>query len=335
MPHATSRVRALARTTRRTRTFIAIFACAAIAGLATACTGGDQRGAVVTSTSNGQLAIDSLLTAGDSVYRQSPERAAALWTRARQLAESLPDSARLARALTGLGQAARQRSAYDTARALGEQALALKQRLGMTGELFRSYNSLGLNAWNEGRSRRCHCAVRGRPIRAARAVGDPLGVAKSVAPRTPPTLLRDGTRSSKRARTMSGDARGRPLAAGDSTSYARALGRSSPRSTSCSATPKRQSSDCRWPGDCSPRHLDSTGESNARGQPAAAYSAIWRPASRLQRDRQRGATRRTATAIAVELADNLKITADMYLEAGDPRHALRRPRLDIGSVDRF
>ena len=87
-------------------------------------------------------------------------------------------------------------------------------------------------------------------IRAARAVGDSLGVAKSML--NTANVLRDYAQF-ERARTMFGDARDRLLAAGDSTSYARALNDLAALDILL-GDPKRQSSDCRWPGDCSPRH---------------------------------------------------------------------------------
>ena len=57
----------------------------------------------------------------------------------------------MAKLLTSLGLAARREGAYDEARDLLERSLALKQRLGMRNELFRSFNALGILAENEGR----------------------------------------------------------------------------------------------------------------------------------------------------------------------------------------
>src|SRR6187551_2266323 len=133
------------RELRRYDSFRRSFTLAAaltLEGMTAACSGSEPRAARVSDASEGVLEIDSLLSAGDSIYRKAPDSAGTFWTRAHQLSESLPDSARIARALTGLGQVAYQRGAYDTARVLGEQALALKRRLGMNGELFRSLNSL-------------------------------------------------------------------------------------------------------------------------------------------------------------------------------------------------
>ena len=96
-------------------------------------------------------ATSVLLERADSMYRPSPDSAASLWRAALRLADSTGDSVSMARALTGLGQAARFRLAFKDARDFGERALALKLRLGMRSELFRSYNALGLLAWDEGR----------------------------------------------------------------------------------------------------------------------------------------------------------------------------------------
>src|SRR5262249_3210579 len=95
--------------------------------------------------------IDSLLNLGDSIYRQSADSAQRLWTAALAMARTSHDSAGEARALTGLGQTARTLGDLAKSRRLGEQGLALKQRLGMKEDLFRSYNALGLLAWDEER----------------------------------------------------------------------------------------------------------------------------------------------------------------------------------------
>src|SRR5262249_32952026 len=68
-------------------------------------------------------------------------------------ADSLRDSVALARARTWLGLIAYKHGDYATARRLGEAALALKRRLDLKRDLFRSYNALGLLAWMEGRLR--------------------------------------------------------------------------------------------------------------------------------------------------------------------------------------
>ncbi|HEY5417630.1 MAG TPA: tetratricopeptide repeat protein, partial [Gemmatimonadaceae bacterium] len=83
------------------------------------------------------------------MLRQAPESARVLYTAALTGARSLGDSAAIAKALTGLGQVARPLGEMAEARRLGEQALALKLRLRLSSELSRSYNALGLVAWEE------------------------------------------------------------------------------------------------------------------------------------------------------------------------------------------
>ena len=61
------------------------------------------------------------------------------------------DSAAEARALTWLGLAAWRLGDYPRAREEQDRALKLKLALGLEGDLWRSYNGLGLVAWNEGR----------------------------------------------------------------------------------------------------------------------------------------------------------------------------------------
>ena len=90
--------------------------------------------------------VDSLLRLADSVYPQAPDSSTVFFTLALERAGALGDSANVARSLTGLGQAARQTGDFPASRELSERALALKLRLGMRADLFRSYNTLGLLA---------------------------------------------------------------------------------------------------------------------------------------------------------------------------------------------
>ena len=115
--------------------------------------------------------VDSLLSLGDSIYRQSTDSARRIWIAALTAARASHDSAGEARALTGLGQAARQLGDLAESRRLGEQALALKQQLGMKQDLFRSFNALGLLAWDEERLDDA-TVLLGQAIEAATVNGD-------------------------------------------------------------------------------------------------------------------------------------------------------------------
>lgn len=90
------------------------------------------------------------MAAGERHYFASRyDSARAAWEAARRAAPG--DSAVEARVLTVLGIAAYRRTEYDSARLLQLRALDLKHRLGLRAERFRSYNILGLAAWNQGR----------------------------------------------------------------------------------------------------------------------------------------------------------------------------------------
>ncbi len=124
--------------------------------------------------------IDSLLSEGESAYQRSEyDTALTILQRGRQAAEAKNDFARASRALTWLGLTAYRQGRYAAARSLGEQALAIKIRLGLRKELFRSYNALGLLAHGEGRLSES-VSLFTTAANAARAVGDSAGVAKAI-----------------------------------------------------------------------------------------------------------------------------------------------------------
>ncbi|HKW48897.1 MAG TPA: tetratricopeptide repeat protein, partial [Gemmatimonadaceae bacterium] len=94
---------------------------------------------------------DSLIALGEQIYRREEYDSARLFllpVAARSRASG--DSASEARALTWLGLAAWRLGDYTRAREEQERALKLKLALGLERDLWRSYNGLGLVAWNEG-----------------------------------------------------------------------------------------------------------------------------------------------------------------------------------------
>ena len=124
--------------------------------------------------------IDSLLSEGESAYQRSEyDTALTILERGRRAAEAKNDSALSSRALTWLGLTAYRQGRYAEAKSLGEQALAIKVRLGLKHELFRSYNALGLLAHDEGQLTE---SVRLFTLaaHAASAVNDSTGIAKAV-----------------------------------------------------------------------------------------------------------------------------------------------------------
>ena len=121
----------------------AVFTGVATLCLVLGCSPGAEQPTVI---ANESLALIRL---ADSTYRQDHDSARRLYERALTEATALGDSISVARALTGIGMAARVSGDWDESRRTGEQALAIKQRLRMgPRDLFRSHNALGLLAWN-------------------------------------------------------------------------------------------------------------------------------------------------------------------------------------------
>src|SRR5688500_17457205 len=129
----------------------------------------------------GDTAIaDSLLEQRDAAYfRSAYDSADSLLSRGGGGARATGDSAAYARALTWLGLSAWRQGRYQDARAIGEHALGIKQRLKLVNDFFRSYNALGLLAHNEGRfseAARLFTSAQ----QAARAVKDSVSIAKAI-----------------------------------------------------------------------------------------------------------------------------------------------------------
>ena len=98
--------------------------------------------------------LDAAIARAESIYLRSAfDSARPALARALASARESRDSVNEGRALTLLGLTAWRTADFALARSLGEQALALKLRLGRGIELSKSYNALGLLAWDEGR----HC----------------------------------------------------------------------------------------------------------------------------------------------------------------------------------
>lgn len=117
--------------------------------------------------------FDALLARAESLYfRGEYDSARGFWTDGLERARAARDSLHEGRILTWLGLAAWRMGDYAAAKRLGDSALALKLRSGLTAELGPSYNALGLLAWNEGRLTEA-LELFERTMRAARASGDP------------------------------------------------------------------------------------------------------------------------------------------------------------------
>jgi CHAT domain-containing protein len=90
------------------------------------------------------------------------------------------DTSTEARVLTWLGLADWRLGEYQEARRLGEAALDLKLTAGLGDQLFRSYNALGLVAWNEARLSDA-VSLFDQAAQAARAGGDERALASVAA----------------------------------------------------------------------------------------------------------------------------------------------------------
>lgn len=96
--------------------------------------------------------LDSLVAIGEQIYRREEYDSVRIFLGPlAEQARATGDSVAEARARTWLGLASWRLSDYPRARAEQERALDLKLVLGLDRELWRSYNGLGLVAWNEGR----------------------------------------------------------------------------------------------------------------------------------------------------------------------------------------
>jgi CHAT domain-containing protein len=95
---------------------------------------------------------ESLRVAGEERYRrQEYDSARAIWHVELARAEAVADSPAAARVRMWLGLAAWRLGDFKSARSDGERSLAMKRQLHMDAELARSFNALGLLAWDEGR----------------------------------------------------------------------------------------------------------------------------------------------------------------------------------------
>jgi CHAT domain-containing protein/tetratricopeptide (TPR) repeat protein len=129
---------------------------------------------------------DSLFEAGQALYGDEQfDSAHKVWTIALGQARDSSDQENEARLLTELGLAEWRLTRLSQARATQESAIALKQALGLTAGLSRSYNALGLLAHSESRN---HAALRAfsEAADAARASGDSLALARALGNRALP-----------------------------------------------------------------------------------------------------------------------------------------------------
>jgi len=271
--------------------------------------------------------VDSLLSLGDSVYRQSADSAQRIWTAALAAARETRDSAGQARALTGLGQAARQLGDLTASRRLGEQGLALKLGLGMRADLFRSFNALGLLAMDEERLDDA-ASLFAKATEAAVANGDSISVVKAT---VNSGLVAQDLAEFERARSLFERARGGAESTHDSVTLARVLDNLAALDIT-TGDPNAAIGSLETARRIARDIGDSVTELNARGQLAMAYDALGEPQrafalfdSALAMARQGGRRQ--------EFAENLQLMAGLFLDAGDFAHALDYYRRSLAATD--
>lgn len=263
--------------------------------------------------------VDSLRAAAEERYRrESYDSAAAIFRAELVRATNVRDRNAEARAHMWLGMAAWRLGDYKQARIDGEQSVSMKRALGMDNELSRSFNALGLLAWNEGRERDA-LQLFDSALAAARRNHDSTGFARASA-NVPLVRLELGDFEGARkaldvalpAARAIGDER---LEANDLANLAMLEIRVG---DAAAALPLL--ADAR-------RHYRAisyqTGEANALGQLATAWGqlgdlqrAIAAADSALSVARGEGLTQ--------EVAADLEVIADLQAQAGDNQLALRR-----------
>jgi len=302
------------RLVRRARAGLLVLTC----GLA--CESGPRRDTHTVRQDTTAARISDLLARADGIFRESSDSAASLWQAARKLADSAHDSVSLARALTGLGQAARLRLDLQQARALGEEALATKLKLGLRDELSRSYNSLGLVAWDDGRLRDGLDLFR-QAQTAAAAVGDTAWFAKATI-NTGLVQIEFGELTGARQSLL----RGKSIAEAvkDSVNMGRAL-------LNLAAIDNDIGDPLSALATLEPARIvfratrDTLSDVNALGQIALAYDALGEP-QRAFTALDSAIDKAKRTGLRTELAEDLKILGDFFESAGDHRRESIRSR---------
>jgi CHAT domain-containing protein len=270
------------------------------------------------SNAASQSAGDSLLVRGESLYvAEQYESARAAWTVALRQTRAAHDQRGEARALTWLGTVAGRLGDVKEARGLGEEALAIKLRLGMSDELSQSHHALGLVGLSENRN---EDAVRSfdDALRSAQAANDLKGVVKGQGGLgLAYTYLGD----LPRARAAHRAARDAAHRIGETLLEAHGLANEAMVDI--------------WEGDAPPAiaRLDTAralyrkigfaaGEENALGQLATAFELTG------EEDRAFAALDSALTiarrlGLAEEEADLLRLLGGLHVRVGDYRRALR------------
>ncbi len=269
---------------------------------------------------------ESLFAAGNERYQQEAyDSARAIWTVELRRARHAADSAAEATTLMWLGLAAWHVGDFPAARRDGEASVALKRQLGLDGRLSQSFNALGLLAWHEGRLHDALGLFDSADV-SARRNHDSLGVTRARMNRPLVQLdlgdyaaARSGLRSVLAAARVTGNRRYAGNALANIAMLEIRVGNPS------AALPLLAEARQQYAAGGTD-YL--AGEANALGQLATAWSQL----GDLQRaiaaaDSALGLAR--AQGMPHEVAATLEVLADLDLQAGSARLALRQ----IGQAD--
>jgi CHAT domain-containing protein/tetratricopeptide (TPR) repeat protein len=294
---------------------------ACVATLAVACGRPETPARSHESAGRDATPADRLLAAGDSLYDHGEyDSARTVLERAVTGAGGAGDSVVVARGWTSLGILARRQSRFDDAQVIGDRALALKQRLGLSNELARSLNALGNIANDRGdlgaaislfRSARDAAAAAHDSIYIARARGN-LGLVYANAGQF------DSGRVEMEALRQAAAARG------DSRDEANALDNRG-MLESRAGFPTRA---IEWLERARQRYRETSyavGEENTLGQLGLAYEELGETV-RAFAYLDSALTVATRNGFLEPEADDLQAIAELYENLGDHRHALESLR---------
>ena len=269
---------------------------------------------------------DSLFAAGlERYHAEAYDSARAIW-RVEALRSARRDSVRLGRTLMWLGLASWKLGDYDQARAEGTASLELKRRLGLDGELSRSYNALGLVAWQVGRYHDALAAFDSAAA-SARRNADTAGVVRAMLnlPLVQVELgdyraARDGFEAALASARLLGNEQFEANALANLAMLEVRVG----DPTAAILLLSEARGHYRQIGY-------QAGEANALGQLATAWGALGDLQQALAAA-DSGLELARAEGLTQEVAATLEVLADLHLQAGSPRLALARLR-DADSID--
>ncbi len=272
------------------------------------------------------VAPESLFAAGlELYYRDSFDSARHVWQVEARRASG-KDSSSLGRTLMWLGLAQRHLGNLVEARRSEESALGVKQRFGQDAQISRSFNALGLVAWDQGRYREALAYFDSAEARAWQN-GDSVGAVRAAL-NVPLVQVDLGDYAAARAGFEAALYQARALR--NEQFQANALANLAMLEIRVgdpsAALPLLAQARALY------QRLDyRVGEANALGQLATAWSAL----GDLQRAialADSDLTLARSEGMVAEVAAILEIEADLHLQAGSPRLALLRLR-DADSLD--